>query len=350
MEWRARLGRQPELGLAGITLVIPVMVVLGVGWGGPENSLLILGPLSTFALPVIAMIAFWWNDWPGTILRPPLTGAVDTLLVVVGGLLFTVLGQAVVDHVDLRGVFDPAAGAEHAPTFPGTMPLAGAIFVAMLQLTLVSEGRPLRRLDRFAGGVAALAASWVAALVLYEALVAGDGAVPPGEFGAALTCIGVLQVLFFVVWLGWPFAAIGSPARRLVAANAAVIAGGLAVYLVLFELLDLEPATIGALAGAAVAAGLVVGMLFEGWLDSFLPAPSARLAAAAAVAVATALLYLGLRAYAEAIGWTSAEPEEWVAYAGLNAIGAGVILHVAIGHRWPFAAPEPAAQAREATT
>ena len=30
------------------------------------------------------------------------------------------------------------------------------------------------------------------------------------------------------------------------------------------------------------------------------------------------------------------EPEDWVAHAGLNAIGAGVILHVAIGKRWPF--------------
>ncbi len=95
---------------------------------------------------------------------------------------------------------------------------------------------------------------------------------------------------------------------------------------------------------------IVVGMLFEGWLDGILPAPSARLAAAAGVTVATALLYIGLRAYAEAVGWTSAEPEEWVAYAGLNAIGAGVILHVAIGHRWPFAIPEAAPQARGATT
>jgi ABC-type uncharacterized transport system permease subunit len=35
--------------------------------------------------------------------------------------------------------------------------------------------------------------------------------------------------------------------------------------------------------------------------------------------------------------WTSATPQEWVAYAGLNGIGLGVILHVAIGRRWPFA-------------
>jgi hypothetical protein len=78
-------------------------------------------------------------------------------------------------------------------------------------------------------------------------------------------------------------------------------------------------------------------MLFEGWPDSILPSSRARLAKAAGIAIATALLYVGLTAYAHAVGWTHAEPEEWIAYAGLNAIGAGVILHVAIGHRWPFA-------------
>jgi hypothetical protein len=336
---RARLARQPALGLAGITLVIPVTVVLGAGWGGPEQSLLVLGPMSTFALPVIAMIAFWWEDWPGAMLRPPLTGLVDTLLVVAGGIVSTIAGQAVVAHVDLRGVFDPGAGADHAPTFPGTMPLAGAIFVAMLQLTLVSEGWPLRRLGRFAGGLAALAAAWAIAVVLYETLVA-DGAVPSGEFGAALICMGVLQVAFYVVLQGWPFCTIASRAQRLVSANLAVIAGGYVVYLALARAADLEPATISAVAGSAVAAGLVVGMLFEGWLDSVLPAFRARLAQATGVAIAAALLYVGLTAYAHAIGWTRAEPEEWIAYAGLNAIGAGVILHVAIGHRWPFASPE----------
>jgi hypothetical protein len=58
----------------------------------------------------------------------------------------------------------------------------------------------------------------------------------------------------------------------------------------------------------------------------------------AAVAGMAALLYAVLEALAHAAGWTRAAPEEWTAYAGLNAIGAAVILHVAIGRRWPFAA------------
>jgi hypothetical protein len=40
---------------------------------------------------------------------------------------------------------------------------------------------------------------------------------------------------------------------------------------------------------------------------------------------------------ATTVRWTRAEPDEWIAFAGLNALGAGVILHVAIGRRWPFA-------------
>jgi hypothetical protein len=93
---------------------------------------------------------------------------------------------------------------------------------------------------------------------------------------------------------------------------------------------SLTPASIAAAAGSVVAAGLVVGMLFEGWLDS--------LRGAGAVAAGAALLYAGLQALAHAAAWTRAEPEAWTAYAGLNAISIAVLMHVAIGRRWPFAA------------
>jgi hypothetical protein len=223
------------------------------------------------------------------------------------------------------------------------MPLAGAIFVVMLELTLVTEGWPLRRLNRVAAGLVTLAVAWGIAILLYETLVAGHGPVQGGEFGGALVCIGVLQVAFYVVLRGWPFCLLGSRPRRLGAANLAVIAGGVVLYLALAGAAHLDSATISAVAGSAVAAGLVVGMLFEGWLDSILPSARARLAKTVGVAGTTVLLYVCLRAYAHAVGWTHAEPEEWIAYAGLNAIGAGVILHVAIGHRWPFASPEESA-------
>jgi hypothetical protein len=329
----ARLARQPALGVAGITLVIPVALALGVGLGTPESSLLVLGPISTFALPVIAMIAFWWEGWPGTRLRAPLLGFIDTMLVVAGGVVLTIAAQAVVGHVDLRGVFDPDAPPSHVPTFPATMALGGATFVAMLQLTLVSERGPLRRLGRVPGGVAALAVAWAAGVTFYLLFV---GPLSGAEFGSILVFIGALQVTFYVVLRGWPFSQIHSRGTRLVVANVVLVAGGGLAHILLARLVDLQPATVAAVAGSVVAAGLVVGMLFEGSLDSLLAPAEARAANLAAMALVSGLLYIGLRALADAGSWTRAEPEEWTAYAGLNAIGAGVILHVAIGRRWPF--------------
>jgi hypothetical protein len=163
--------RQPALGLAGVLLVAPVAVALGVGAGGLQASLRVLGPLSTFGLPVVAMFAFWWEDWPGTRLKAPMSGLVNTILVIVGAVLLTLLGQLVVGHLDLRGIFDPTPGPGHSATFPATMPLAGGFFVVTLQLTLVSEGWPLRRLGRIASGPIAIAVAWAIALTLYLLLV-----------------------------------------------------------------------------------------------------------------------------------------------------------------------------------
>jgi hypothetical protein len=320
-----------------LTLVIPVALALAAGLGSPERSLLVLGPLSTFALPVIAMIAFWWEDWPGTLLRPPLSGLANTVLVAAGGVVATFAGQAAAAHADVPGVFDPAAAARDAPTFPSTMPIAGAIFTVMLQLTLVTEGWPLRRLARLPAGVVALASSWAAGIALYEALVP-TGLLAGGDLGAVLVCIAALQVTFYVLLHGWPFCLIGARAVRLPVANAVVIAGGWLAYRTLAQTTGLTSATISAAAGSVVASGLIIGMLFEGWLDALLAARPARAFAAAGTAGIAALLYVGLQALAHAADWTRAEPEEWTAYAALNALGAGVILHVAIGRRWPFAA------------
>lgn len=339
MHW-ARPTRQPALGLASAVLVIPVMVFLGVGWGGAEPSLLVLGPISTCSLPAIVLVAFWWNDWPGTTLRSPLGGLIDTLLVVVASIAFTVAAQAIVAHVDLRGVFNSGAAASHAPTFPATMPIAAVIFVVMLEVTLVSEKWPLRPVNPIAGGIAALAIAWGLGTLLYEGLVADTRLVPPDQFGAALVCVAVLQVAFYVVLRGWPFSLIRSRARRLGCANVIVAAGGVGVYLMLYRLAGLRPMTISARGGAVVAGGLVVGMQFEGWLDNTGRPTRARLSNLTGVAIAATLIYIGLSAFAHTSEWTRAEPDAWVAYAGLNAIGVAVILHVGIGRRWPFASTE----------
>jgi hypothetical protein len=41
-------------------------------------------------------------------------------------------------------------------------------------------------------------------------------------------------------------------------------------------------------------------------------------------------------AYAGHLHWTNVHPIEWVDHVMLNAIALSVILHVAIGRRWPF--------------
>jgi hypothetical protein len=90
-----------------------------------------------------------------------------------------------------------------------------------------------------------------------------------------------------------------------------------------------EPTRITAAAGSFVAAGLLVGMLFEGWLTN-------RWAALAAIVGLAVALDVVLSAYAGGLTWARAEPEDWVAHATLNAIGVAVILHVGVGRRWPL--------------
>src|SRR4029079_19403169 len=92
--------------------------------GSTQPSLLIFGPLSTFALPAVAMVAFWWNDWPGSRLTTPWTGLIDPLLVAAASVLLTIAGQAIVERPDLRGVFEASPGPGVPTTFPATMALA----------------------------------------------------------------------------------------------------------------------------------------------------------------------------------------------------------------------------------
>ncbi len=145
----------------------------------------------------------------------------------------------------MRGIFDATPGPHSSPTFPATMPLAGAFFVVMLQLTLVNEGWPLRRLGRMSSGPVALLVAWAIAVTLYLLLVhthprPSSGLYPRAgprltgaQFGAVLTAIGLWQVMFYVAFRGWPFAALSKRAVRLAVANITTMAAGIATYLVL---------------------------------------------------------------------------------------------------------------------
>jgi hypothetical protein len=343
----ARLGVQPLLGLAGLALVVPIAALMALGVGGPEGSAVVLGPPAVFSLALVATVAFWWEDWPGTTLQPRWSGWADTLRIAVLAVGLTLLAQAFVGHLDLRGVFLPDPGPGHSPVFPATLPLGGAAFVTLLQLTLVCEGWPFRRLGAFAGGVAALAASWAIALVIYLTLVdvhppAGSGLVERSgplagaNAGALLILIGLWQTVFFIAWRGWPFSTLSRRAVRLAAGNVAVIGAALATE-ALAAAGGLEPVETIALAGSLIAAALIFAMLFDGWVPGR-PSVARQRALVLCLSLAGAtLLYGGLDAYARSRPWTTVEPLQWVAHVVLNAISLSVILHVGIGRRWPFA-------------
>jgi hypothetical protein len=321
---RAGAAAQPRLGLQGLVLVVPIAAALAVGAGGAEDSVLVLGPLVTYGLPLVAMVAFWWDDWPGTRLRPSWSGWADTVLIAAGAIALTALGQIVVSGLDLRALFDPNPGPGHMPTFPATMPLAGCAFVAMLELTLVGEGWPLRGLPPLAGGALALALAWAVAVAAYFALAGVRD-----DLGAVLVVLGAWQVVFYVVCRGLPFSRIAPRSLRLTCAHVAIIGAGILTYVAAHDALGVGKERLAAVAACFVAAALLLGMLLEGWLE---PVPA--LAAAVTLAI---LLTVALDAAARDVRFTRASPDAWVTHVGLNAIGVSTILHVAVGRRWPFA-------------
>jgi hypothetical protein len=350
---RHHLAGQPWLGLGGLLLAAVVFFALALGTGSTATSLLILGPISTFALPVVAMVAFWWNDWPGSRLATPWSGLVDTALVAAAAVVLTIAGQAVVERSDVRGVFEAGPGPGVPVTFPATLTLAGAVFTAMLQLSLVCERWPLDGTGRRWSGLAALALSWAAGTAAYFGLVNLDavpaaeraavglrdpgGPIPAPDFGAALIAVGVWQTLLFITLRGWPVNTITRRPLRLFAGNGLVIGLGTLTYLVLRDTADWQPAAIGAACGCVISAALVVAMLFEGWPATRLPSASSRALTLALTALVALSLHRALAGYADGVPWTRATSDEWITTAALSYAGVGIILHVGIGLRWPFA-------------
>ena len=350
---RQRLAAQPWLGVAGLLLGAAVFFALALGTGSTRTSLLVLGPLSTFALPAVAMVAFWWNDWPGSRLTTPWAGLTDTLLVAAASVVLTIAGQAVVERADLRGVFEASPGPGVPTTFPATMALAGAAFSAMLQLSLVCERWPLGGIGRLRSGIGALALSWAIGTGAYflfvnlDAMPAAERAAAglrnPGgpiagpDFGSALIAVGVWQAVFFIALRGWPVNTINRRPHRLLAGNALIVGLGALTYLVLRNLAHWRPDAISATCGSIISATLIVTMLFEGWPAAWLPPGPSRILTLALTALVALGLDRALAAYADSARWTRATPNEWLTTAALSFIGAGIILHVGIGLRWPFA-------------
>ena len=92
-------------------------------------------------------------------------------------------------------------------------------------------------------------------------------------------------------------------------------------------------------------------MLFEAGPTA--PAPRRRPGSHSLTAVVALVLYRALAAYADGVRWIRAAPEDWITSASLSFAGAGIILHVGIGLRWPFAATakrDPVASGGQAGT
>jgi hypothetical protein len=318
----ARRG-QPRRGLLGLLFVVPASILLAVGWGGPVHTFMVLGPLLTFALPIVAVIAFWWQDWPGSLLTGGWSGFGDTVIVALGGVALTLLGQGILEGVDLQGVFFRGASAE--------VPFAVAVFGIILQLTLVGECWPLRALPRVWSGLAALALCWAIGLVVYSGLVGVVGGEVLASWFAAL---GVWQMVWYVALRGWPFARIHRRPLRLATAHLSVIACGWLSYLLAERLLDWNPGRIAEVSGSAIAAILVITMLFEAWPAIRLPETPGRSLVLILAALLTAALSTLLPLLAVQLGVPDRLALSWSTHATLNALSLAVILHVAVWRRW----------------
>ena len=321
---------QPRRGLLGLLFVVPASVLLAVGWGGASQSVAVLGPLLTFALPIVAVIAFWWQDWPGSLLTGGWSGLGDTVIVAVGGVLLTLLGQGLLQGVDLQGIFAPGPGHTSVSS---TVPLAVGIFGVILQLTLVGECWPLRSLRRIPSGLVALALCWLIGFAAYSGLVR-SGVVTGEAFASWFAALGVWQMVWYVALRGWPFARIARRDVRLPTAHLSVIACGWLSYLFAGHVLGWPPARIAEVSGSAIAAVLVIAMLFEAWPGIRLSEVPGRTLVLIMVAVLTGVLSSVLPVVASRLGVPDREALSWSTHATLNALSLAVILHVAVWRRW----------------
>ena len=223
----------------------------------------------------------------------------------------------------------------------------------MLQLSLPCERWPLGGIGRLKSGVAALALSWAIGIGAYflfvnldavpaaERAAAGlrnpGGPVPAPDFGSALIAVGVWQALFFIAMRGWPINVIARRPQRLIVGNVLVIVLGALTYLLLRDIAHWQPGAISAACGCIIGAVLVVGILFEGWPAARLPSAPERLLTLLLTALVAVALDRVLAAYADGVTWIRATPDDWVTTAALSFLGVGIIAHVAVGLRWPFA-------------
>ena len=321
------LARQPWAGIAGTLVVAAIVALLAVAPGGPQTAFQVTIPMVTFALPVLMVMALWWGRWPTDRLGRLPSLVVNTLILA---------AQAIIGKVDIDGIFSQATdqATGHLTAFPFTFPLAGMIFVAMAQLTLINERKPFDRLPRVWSGLAGLATCWAVGLLGYR-LFANWNAVPAAgrsllslrnpngpvfavDIIGWLVCIVAWQVTFGLVLGGWPFSGIKATGTRLFVANVTVLGGGALTYLLMHDLFKWSIPVIGAVGGSLVAGVVVAALVFEAWPFRTESPALAAFGLAIGVAAVSGAVYWGLKALGNAgQDWTQYPVELWVATTAL---------------------------------
>lgn len=352
---------QPAIGAAGLVIVGAAWFVLGVLLGGPQNSLEIVFPITTFALPLLVVSGLWWTGWPASHLDRAGAGSTNLVLAAVGAMVLTGIGQIVIGGLDVDGIFsnNTAIADGTLTSFPFTVPLAVAIFVAMLQLTFVLGKWPLATINPVKAGFIALLTVWVVGIVAYLVFANWDLVPPeardliglrnPGgpfwalDFVGALVSIVVWQLTFSLLLGGWPFTLIESAPTRLAVSSAVVIGGGWVTYLIVKDGIGWTDVTIIGVCGSAVAAILLLVLVFETWPFATQNPALARGQLVATAVGLTAALFFGLKAVGNGFETWDRQPVElWIAASGLNYIGGPIIVHCLFFGRWPLTpVPQP---------
>jgi hypothetical protein len=357
------LRSQPAVGVIGVCVASTLCLLLGVAIA-PLDSLQILGSVTTFALPILIASALWWHGWPARSSSRAASGLLNTLLIAGLAVGLTALAQVIIGRGDLSHLLSttPAGhgpGRPPFPSYPWTLPLAGLIFLTMIQLTFVCDRRPLRRLGTPGAGIAAITLSWIVGLAAYVLLANWNAVVPapvqqalglsnPGGPVSAFNllgwtlCVAVWSVVLFIPLKGRAFGRIASVPARLVAGNLATIALGWATFLLLSGPIGLTVPEIAAGCGTVIAASLVAALILEGWPSRLAHAPAARDGALVlTIAVLAAAIFIVLKALGDAgTTWPPTNPVYlWMTVCALNFIAAGSILWYGVFRRWPVAPP-----------
>jgi hypothetical protein len=335
--------------IGGLAFVLFALIAGGVLLT-PQGSLLVIGPITIFAIPVLGALADFAMPQVGERRNTWLVGGVMIAIIAVGGVALTVLAQAVVGPIDLVGVFspDPQTAASHFTAFPFVIPLGGLFLILYFGATIVS-GIPLLTKHHLRDGVLTFVGCAALALILYQTLV-NWGSVPaaaraqlglrnPGgpieafELAGIVISIAIWEILYLFAG-GGPFATIRTGWLRIALSNVVVIGLGLATYWLLRDVLQATVPQIAEIAGMVVAGALVVGVLFA------LPAagppgtigPLTRLFRFGLAAVVAVLTFFALQWVGMALQptWAAGSLELWITVCGLNLIGGGVVLYCRI--------------------